>query len=69
MARGAHVATVNLEQDHVMENLRKRKGCRKCFFVNCMILELGMGSRTVLISQNDINQILSQKPDRETPIN
>ena len=31
MARGVHVATVNLEQDHVMENSRKQKGCRKCF--------------------------------------
>jgi hypothetical protein len=36
------------------------------FFVICVILELGLGSRTVLIVQNDVNQILSQIPDRKT---
>jgi hypothetical protein len=30
MAQGAHVATVHLEQDHVMENSRKWRECRKC---------------------------------------
>ena len=31
MAQGVHVATVNSERDHVMEDLSKHRGRRKCF--------------------------------------
>jgi len=31
MAQGVHVATVNSERDHVMEDLSKHRGLRKYF--------------------------------------
>lgn len=36
------------------------------FFAICVILELGLGSPTVLIVQNNVIQILSQIPGRRT---